>query len=119
MPDQWPRALLRAELREVGYDASGTRSVPVALYQARSTAGRGPVRLIVIDQDAVAEDARALEEPRRVTGAAVVLLAPAAREVREGSWARVIRRPFTIGDLLQAIEAMVPLPAGARRPIDL
>jgi hypothetical protein len=119
MPAQWPRALLRAALREVGYDAIGTRSLGVARYQAAPQAGRGPVRLVVLDQDVLAdEEGRRLEELRRTSGAPVVLLAPAMRRVREGPWVRVLRRPLSIGDLVQAIAALVPLPPEARRPID-
>jgi DNA-binding response OmpR family regulator len=119
MPAQWPRALLRAALREVGYDAIGTRSLGVAGYQAASQAGRGPVRLIVLDQDVLsADEGRHLEELRRASGAPVVLLAPAMRPVREGRWVQVLRRPLSIGDLVQAIATLVPLAPEARHPID-
>jgi hypothetical protein len=119
MPAQWPRALLRAALREVGYDASGTRALKGALHQAASEAGRGPVRLVVLDQDALtAADERHLEALRRITDAPIVLLAPVMRGVREGPWTRVVRRPISIGTLVQVIETLVPLAAEARHPID-
>jgi hypothetical protein len=119
MPAQWPRALLRAALREVGYDASGTRALRMALDQAAPDEGRGPVRLVVLDQDALAdEDERQLEELRRTSGAPLVLLAPATRRVREGPWTRVFRRPTSIGALVQAIQALLPLAPDARHPID-
>src|SRR5437667_11841947 len=57
MPAQWPRALLRAALREEGYDASGTRAVNGALYQAAPDPARGPVRLVLADQDALNQTA--------------------------------------------------------------
>src|SRR2546421_8749927 len=116
MPAQWPRALLRAALREEGYDASGTRAVNGALYQAAPDPARGPVRLVLADQDALDEgDVRDIEDLRvRTSGAPIVLLAPATRRVQEGPWAHVIRRPISISELVRAIESLVPLPAEAR-----
>jgi hypothetical protein len=120
IPAQWPRALLRAALREVGYDASGTRALKAAAYQAAPDSARGPVRLVVLDQEALAEDEGSdLEALRSRTFAApIVLLAPATRRVREGPWTRVIRRPTSIAALVQEIESLIPLAPDARRPID-
>jgi hypothetical protein len=119
MPDQWPRALLRAALREAGYDAIGTRSVKGARFRLASDEGRGPVRLILLDQDVLTEDARGdVDELRRSSDAQLALLAPATRRVHEGPWSRIFRRPLSVGEVVQAIEQLVPLPAGARRPID-
>lgn len=120
MPAQWPRALLRAALREVGYDASGTRAVKAALHQAAPDAARRAVGLVVLDQEAVAEgDEADLEALRtRTPDAPIVLLAPATRSVREGPWTRVIRRPTSIAALVQEIESLMPLAPEARHPID-
>jgi hypothetical protein len=120
MPAQWPRALLRAALREEGYDASGTRAVNGALYRAAPDPARGPVRLVLIDQDALsANDVGQIDDLRgRTSGAPMVLLAPATRRVQPGPWTRVIRRPISIAALVQAIESLAPLPPGARHPID-
>jgi hypothetical protein len=120
MPAQWPRALLRAALREVGYDASGTRALKAAAYQAAPDSAGGPVRLVVLDQEALAEDEGSdLEALRSRTFAApIVLLAPATRRVREGPWTRVIRRPTSMATLVQEIESLIPLAPEARRPID-
>ena len=119
MPAQWPRALLRAALREVGYDAIGTRTVKGAQVLLPSGEGRGRVRLILIDQDALTEEAQGdLETLRRGSDAPLVLLAPATRRVSEVGWTGVLRRPLTVGELAQAIERLVPLSPAARRPID-
>jgi hypothetical protein len=120
MPEQWPRALLRAALREIGYDASGTRALNAAVHQIAATSGRGPVRLVVVDQDALADDeGSALDALRSSTPAApIVLLAPATRRLREGPWARVIHRPTSIAALVQEIERVVPLAPAARHPLD-
>src|SRR3954470_19927901 len=47
MPDQWPRALLRAALRDAGYDAVGAPGLSAALRYRPAVADRGPVRLVV------------------------------------------------------------------------
>ncbi len=120
MPAQWPRALLRAALREIGYDASGTRALKAAAYQAAPDSARGPVCLVVLDQDGLAEDAGdELEALRSRTSAApILLLAPATRRVREGPWTRVVRRPTSIAALVQEIESVVPLAPEDRHPVD-
>src|SRR5215469_14400511 len=53
MAEQWPRALLRAALREAGYDAIGTRSLSGALAYPAHDPGRGPVAAIVVDWSAL------------------------------------------------------------------
>lgn len=118
LPDQWPRALLRAALREVGYDAIGTRSPAGAALQ-RPAAGRGPLGLVIVDAGALGgEDAtRALGEARR-GGAAIALLAPAGQPPPPGPWDRILRRPASIGELVRAVEEMLPLSPEARKPLD-
>jgi hypothetical protein len=119
MPDQWPRALLRAALREAGYDAIGTRTVNGARLLLTSDEGRGPVRLMLLDQDALMEDAAGdLDALRRGSDVPLVLLAAVTHREPEGAWARILRRPLSVGDVVQAIEHLVPLPPDARRPID-
>jgi hypothetical protein len=119
MRDQWPRALLRAALRESGYDAAGTRTLEGAVHLARPEPGRGAVAAIVLGQEAVTErDRPALEQLRRVTPGPILLIAPAGRAVEEGPWARIIRRPVMVGELAEAVENLAPLPRAGRRPID-
>jgi hypothetical protein len=117
--DRWPRALLRAALREVGYDASGTRALNGALYQAAPDPKRGPIGLVLLDQDALADEDRGqLEELRRRTGAPIILLASTTRPVRPGPWMSVLRRPVSIGGIVQSVETLLPLAPDARHPID-
>jgi len=118
MPGQWPRALLRAALREVGYDAIGAPALKPALQQAESQEGRGPVRLVVLDQDALTDADGTHLEDLRSSGIPIVLLAPVMRRAREGPWTRVLRRPITIGSLAESIETLVPLESEARHPTD-
>jgi hypothetical protein len=118
MPDQWPRALLRAALREVGYDASGTRVLSMARTRLGPEAGRGPLRLVVLDQGALTDADAPDLEALRSAGIPIVLLAPAVRRLHDGHWTQVMRRPFSIGDLVQAIERLLPLAPEAQRPVD-
>jgi hypothetical protein len=113
VPDHWPRALLRATLRELGYDAVGARDLGDALAYPAAEPGRGPVRLVILDQRALAETQHPLvAQLMQLHGDPLaLLLAPGARPPAGGSWTRVIRRPVTIGELVEAIRAMLPLAA--------
>ncbi len=120
MPDQWPRAHLRAALREEGYDAVGTRDLQNALRIAPVAAGRGPVQLIVLDQQVLhAEaDAQLREVRERFADPRLLLVASALSTRPAGEWARVIARPLSVGDIVAVVHALLPLPTQLRRPID-
>ncbi len=119
MADQWPRALLRAALREAGYDAIGTRTLAGALAYPAHAPGRGPVRGLVVDWSAIdgapeAGTAEVLTELRRRHGTVpVVLLASAVHGDPPGQWTRVIRRPFSVEDVVQVVLELV---RGAEAP---
>jgi hypothetical protein len=117
LPDQWPRALLRAELREEGYDAVGARSLEEALVYRPEVAERGPVRLLLVEGDVVGEGALADLLARHGNPPAVVL-AHAGQEVPPGRWARVLRRPVSIADLARVVRELVPLGGAPARPLD-
>jgi hypothetical protein len=120
MAEQWPRALLRAALREAGYDASGTLTLEGALYQSTPDSDRGPIRLVVVDQEALTDEEwhRLKDLQARAPGAALLLLAPTTRPVHEGPWAKIVQRPTSIAELVEVIERMVPLPPELRHPIE-
>lgn len=113
MPDQWPRALLRAELRERGYDALGAPGLPAALAYPVSVTGRGPVGLVLVDQAALAPSDELLAPLLERHGNPVtVLLAGGTRRPPEDAWTRVLRRPVTIANLADAVTSLLPLPPG-------
>ena len=122
MPAHWPRALLRASLREVGYDAVGARDLVDAFRDPPDD--RGLVRLIILDQDAVGgEDEPLLGDllvrlRERHPAAGTVLIARATTRLPRGAWERVLRRPISMDGIVRAVEALVPLPPEARRPLD-
>ncbi|HKU61826.1 MAG TPA: hypothetical protein VJQ44_11460 [Gemmatimonadales bacterium] len=119
MTDQWPRALLRAALRESGYDAVGTRSLAGAARLSAADPDRGDVALVVLAQEGWTDASRPdLDALRETIEAPVVLLAPAGLRAPEGPWTKVVRRPVSIGDLVRTVETLLPLPHEARRPLD-
>ena len=117
MRDQWRRAGLRAALREVGYDAVGARDGVEALLVKADAPQRGRVGLIIADQDSVTERAIAALHDRNPS-APMVLLARATLEAPRGDWSRVLRRPFSIADVVTATEELLPLVEPLRHPLD-
>lgn len=112
LPDQWHRALLRAELRELGYDALGAPDVASALLYPAQEPGRGAMGLILVDQRALTNTGHALlPELLARHEAPAVLLAPGAGPPAAGPWIRMLRRPLSIADLTRTVQALLP-PAG-------
>jgi hypothetical protein len=127
MPEQWPRALLRAALREVGYDALGAPGLAGALRYRAEVPDRGAVRLVLVDQAVLqGEEAFALLTTllRRHEGPATILLARAApmprhpEQAEPAPWARVVRRPVSIEGIVAAVRDLLPLPPASSRPLD-
>lgn len=109
--DQWVRAGLRGELRERGYDAVGARDVADAVHASRPDPGRGPVRLVLVDQTLLGAEleADAIERLHRATWRArLVLVAPANRKEAAGPWTDILRRPITVGDIADYISQILP-----------
>jgi hypothetical protein len=119
MAAQWPRALLRAALREAGYDALGAPDLQEALLYPEAEAGRGPVGLIVVDQEVIegAGDARLAELSGRHSAASTLLLQSAFQSPVAGPWQQVLRHPVAIADVVSAVQRLLPLPAAAQ-PMD-
>jgi hypothetical protein len=119
MPEHWPRVHVRAALREAGYDAIGARTLTGALAHAARERSRGPVAAIVLDAAAaVRGNPAALDRLRLRHHAPLVLLTSAVTSPPPGDWARTLRRPFTVGDVVRAVSELAPLPPGRRGPLD-
>jgi hypothetical protein len=120
MPDQWPRALLRAELRERGYDALGAPGLPAALAYPVAASGRGPVGLVLVDQQALEppDDQLLTRLLQRHGNPPSLRLARGGQEPAAGSWSRVLRRAGSSADLADAVAALLPRPERGARPID-
>lgn len=117
LAEQWPRALLRAALREAGYDAVGARTLAEALRYPARVPGRGAVGAIVVDQHALGDEASLRTLRERYANPLVVLLAHATLARPERGWDQVLVRPFAIADVVSTMQRMLPLPAGAL-PLD-
>ncbi len=107
MPDQWPRALLRAELIERGRDAVGARNLEEAMLCGPSLE-RGPVRVLVIDQSLCDDGSQALLKSllSRHPGAKVLLLGRPTLPTPRGPWIEVIERPTRIGEVATEVERL-------------
>lgn len=120
LQDQWPRALLRAALREVGYDAVGTRTLTSAQRIPADVPERGPVRIVIVDSAELAAAGNALfrhllEQHRRPR---TILVARSTLALPPNAWDRVLRRPLSVADVVSAVQELLPLPREARRPLD-
>jgi DNA-binding response OmpR family regulator len=105
--DQWPRAYLRAELIERGYDAVGFVSMKDALVRLMLARSRRPALLLV---DLRGQD---MNEKMRATlfRERVPLLVVAGGGYREderlGPVVRVLRRPVTIGAIADTVDRLM------------
>ena len=122
-PDQRSRALLRAELRETGYDAIGASSLTTALRYPPDEPDRGPVGLFIVDGDAAAAPALLERTRARYAGSRFLLIRSGAAAAPPdpdppGPWQRVLRRPITIGEIVAAARELVPLPPELQVSID-
>jgi len=126
MPEQWPRALLRAALRETGYDALGAPSVTAGLRYRAVAEGRGLVALIVVDQAAVgdpeaSERLMALRHRHRDPPLVLLTSATAPAEITLDAAhgvVRRLRRPASLAELIAAVQSALPLEPGAAHPLD-
>jgi hypothetical protein len=114
LPGQWPRALLRAELREQGYDALGAESLEEALVYPAREEGRGPVAMLIVDATALAQENGALLQRlrERHQDPLPVLIAPGGGGPPPGDWAAVLYRPLRREQLYERVRRLLPLPAG-------
>jgi hypothetical protein len=109
--DHWPRAYLRAELIERGYDAVGfpaLRDALVALPIARARR-RGPA-LVVVDLAALEVEPRLLGALGQAGAPVLGVAGAAAAEdqlVRGFPWAALLRRPVTLGAIADAVERLI------------
>ena len=100
------RALVRAQLLEEGFEVRALPALEVALaYLSRG--GERPA-LILLDTLGVAFDAQAMSDLRQLSGQAPLILCAGACspvEAWQEGWAtaRVLRRPFRVGDLVEEV----------------
>ena len=96
--EQWPRALLRAELIERGFDAVGYETVRDAIDSL-------PVRppgIIVVD---IKGQPLPLVERLLAIGVPVIVVGgiPDINDLPAREWAAVFRRPVSLGEIADAV----------------
>lgn len=112
--DHWPRAYLRAELIERGYDAIGFVSLRDLLLKL--VLGRSRPALAVIDlhgQEVSERELTALLGE----GFPVVAVGGAAQwgddGLRARSWAAFLRRPLTVGAVADEVDRLLKRPSAS------
>ena len=118
---QWPRALIRAALREAGYDAVGTQSLATALRIRPEDPERGAVQVVIVDQPALVAsnaDSQLSALLTRHRNPVTILVARTTVGSPEGSWTRVMRRPVSVGEIVEAVQALRPLSPDKRHSVD-
>src|SRR5437867_6163632 len=108
--EQWPRACLRAELIERGYNPYGFISINDALDSLSRRMSPRPEALVLElrGQDLtpqVMETIRDLPIPAILLGGSAELNDPL---VRAGHWYTVLKRPFWLGTIAHLVESVVP-----------
>lgn len=105
--DHWPRAYLRAELIERGYDATGFVSVKDAVRRLIVARSQRPALLVVdLAGQLIDEKLRATLIGERLPILAIAGSAYADRD-RPGLFVGVLRRPLTIGAIADAVERLM------------
>ena len=107
--EQWPRACLRAELIERGYDPYGFITISDAL-EALSRGASSKPELIILelrDQNLTCELIRALRDlkvPTMVLGGNTELCEPL---INEQTWQAVLKRPVSLGSIADTAQKLV------------
>jgi hypothetical protein len=100
-----PRAALRAELIERGYDAVGFETLRDALLEGRLPLAPRPAVTVFDLEDQVTDDP--LLDALFAARAPVIAVAGATQEadlrLRSRPWARWLRRPLTLGAIAEAV----------------
>jgi DNA-binding NtrC family response regulator len=104
--EHWPRACLRAELIERGYDAVGFLELDQAMAAIRAPDLHKP-RVIVLELRDQVLTPSALES--LADSKIPVIALTGAQElnnplVRDFAWASVLSRPFALGNVADAVE---------------
>jgi hypothetical protein len=107
--EHWPRACLRAELIERGYDALGFQMLADAL-QALAVPAAAPPAATVVDLTDQTGDLDLLARFVRSAGRVVAVAGGAAArspELRRLPWAAFLARPVSLGALADAVDALL------------
>ena len=100
--EQWPRALLRAEIIERGFDAAGY----ITVRDAIESLPERPPNVIVVD---LRGQPLPLVERLLEISVPVLIVAgtPEINDLPEREWAAVMRRPVSIGEVADRVAEVV------------
>ena len=107
--EQWPRALLRAELIERGFDPCGFITIGDAL-DSLSRPGSGKPELIILELRAqnvtrqLIEGIRNLGIPTIVLGGSAELNNPL---VQQQEWTIILKRPVSLGKIADVVQNII------------
>jgi hypothetical protein len=106
---QWPRACLRAELIERGYDVYGFVTIEDALSTLSEKGSPNPDALVfeLRDQNVTKEaldSATALRTPTILLGGAAELNDPL---IQGQQWSAILKRPVSLGDIADLVQKLV------------
>jgi DNA-binding NtrC family response regulator len=113
--EQWPRACLRAELIERGYNPYGFITISHALNSLSKRPAPPKPELIVIElreqnlAPELIEAVRNLRIPVIVLGGSAELNEPV---IQQNKWEVVLKRPVSLGKIADVVEKMI---LGSRR----
>jgi hypothetical protein len=113
--DHWPRAFLRAELIERGYDATGFVTLEDAAKRLMRGRALRPALLVLDRRDQVMDESTsALLSRQEVPVLAVADIAHPG-DAPAGPVVEILRRPVTIGAIADAVDRRLrPVPPGLR-----
>jgi hypothetical protein len=113
--DHWPRAYLRAELIERGYDATGFETLKDAVIRLLVARSRRPALLVIDLHGQVIDDKLANFLLRERLPAVAVADATSPVSVPPGGLVALLRRPVTIGKIADAVDRFMGQGARADR----
>jgi DNA-binding NtrC family response regulator len=108
--EQWPRACLRAELIERGYDPYGFITIADALDSIRRGISPKPQAVVLELREQnftheMIETIRKMGIPTILLGGNLELNDPVIRQHR---WDVILKRPFSLGTVADAVQNLVP-----------
>jgi DNA-binding response OmpR family regulator len=123
--DQWPRACLRAELIERGYDAVGFVTMKDALIRLMLARSRAPALLVV---DLHGQDVQQMQHVNEKVRATLIREHVPLLVVTDGAHpedgglgptVRTLRRPITIGAIADTVDRLMGrAPRGAQPSVE-
>ena len=105
--DHWPRAYLRAELIERGYDATGFETLKDAMIRLLTARSRRPALLVIDLHGQVIDDKLGSGLLRAKLPVIAIAGATSSEIAPPGVLVELLRRPLTIGAVADAVDRVM------------